>query len=481
MSQSLGKEIRKGFIWNFSEQASFKLMQFVIQIVLTRLLMPEDYGLVALSLAFVNFATVFVNAGFGSALIYKKDATTEDFSSVCWTNIGIACFLYIILFFTAPIIADFYNDERITLIIRIMTVSLILGAYNSVQIAIVQKNMQFKKSFLANVTSVSTSAILGIWAAFSGYGVWSLVIQYITNRIIATLSFYLLNRWLPKFTYSWNAVKSLFSYGWKLMVSSMLSTLSADIYSLVIGKYFSKAQLGIFDTGNKIPNNLGNTVATTVGTVLFSAFSKVQNNPDQIRSYLKKANQTSAILVFPMLLFVAAMAKPLVIYIFTEKWIEAVPYLQVACVMYSFYPIHLANLQVAKAVGRTDLSLWVELAKKIVDIAFLLLTVKLGLIWVAIGLTLSSLVALWINIEPIKKYINYSTIQQLKDVMPALLSSLVTAAIIYCVPIFINISTILIIIIQCLIGFSLYIAISFIFNREIMKSLIYQVKSIMTK
>ncbi len=286
---------------------------------------------------------------------------------------------------------------------------------------------------------------------------------------------------MPKFTYSWNAVKSLFSYGWKLMESSMLSTLSADIYSLVIGKYFSKAQLGIFDTGNKIPNNLGNTVATTVGTVLFSAFSKVQNNPDQIRSYLKKANQTSAILVFPMLLFVAAMAKPLVIYIFTEKWIEAVPYLQVACVMYSFYPIHLANLQVAKAVGRTDLSLWVELAKKIVDIAFLLLTVKLGLIWVAIGLTLSSLVALWINIEPIKKYINYSTIQQLKDVMPALLSSLVTAAIIYCVPIFINISTILIIIIQCLIGFSLYIAISFIFNREIMKSLIYQVKSIMTK
>lgn len=481
MAEQLGKEIKKGFAWNFAEQVSFKMMQFIIQIVLTRMLMPEDYGLIALSLAFINFASVFVSAGWGSALIYKKDADSKDFSSVCWLSIIISVAIYVLLFFVAPLIADFYSDGRITLIVRIMSISLILGAFNSVQVSIVLKKLQFRKSFVGNVLGISVSAILGIVAALCGYGVWALVIQYISNRIIVTISFYFLIRWLPKLEFSIKSMKELFSYGWKLMATSMLSTLSVDIYSLVIGKSFSKTQLGTYDTGVKIPANLGNTVSTTIGTVLFPAFSKIQNNTSQIKNYLKKANQLSTFLVFPLLYFVAAMAEPLVKIIFTEKWIEAVPFLQIACFMYSFYPLHLANLQVTKAVGRTDLGLYIELGKKCLDIVMLLLTVRLGIHWVALGLAFSTFCALWINIEPIKKIINYSTIQQLQDIFPSWIICVVTAIIMYVAGGLFDISSWSKILIEMIVAIVCFIFLTRVFNWRIYKMLKTQVLNIIKK
>ena len=469
MSESkspIGGQIKRGFAWNFAEQVSYKLLQFITQLVLARILMPEDYGLCALVLAFISIADVFVNSGFSSALIQKKETKSIDFSSVCYFCICLAIALYLLLFFTAPFIAKTFEDGRITQILRVMGLVLVIGAFNSVQVAIVYKNMQFKKSFAGNIIGMAVSAVAGIVAALHGLGVWALVIQYITNKVINCCTFYWLVRWFPKREFSFESIKRLFSYGWKLMVSSFLQTVSADLYSLVIGKVYTKSQLGVYDTGQKIPANLGNTVANTMGGVLFPAFSKIQDNPGEIRSYLKKINSIMGFVVFPFMMGIAAVAKPLVEIILTNKWADSVPILQIFCLIYMFYPIHLANLQVAKAVGRTDISMWQEIAKKSLDILMLVLTVRMGLTWVALGLLFSNTMALWINIEPNNQFIHYNTLQQLWDVFPSFMIGLVTALLMYCIGLFVETDCISLLAMQVLSGGILFLALTYIFNRK---------------
>lgn len=465
-NKQIGGQIKRGFIWNFAEQVSYKLIQFIIQLVLARILMPDDYGLCALVLAFINIADVLVKSGFSSALIQKKEAKSIDFSSVCYFCVGIALVLYFLLFISSSFIAEFFNDERISNVMRVMGIVLIIGAFNSVQVSIVYKNMQFKKSFIGNILGMSISAIAGIIAALQGLGVWALVIQYITNKVVNCFTFYRLVRWLPRWEFSFESIKQLFSYGWKLMVSSIFQTVSSDIYSLVIGKYFTKSQLGVYDTGQKIPANLGNTVASTMGGVLFPAFSKIQNDPERMRSYLKKINSITSFVIFPFMMGIAAMAGPLVELILTNKWSAAVPILQIACFIYMFYPIHLANLQIAKAVGRTDISMWQEIAKKLLDIVMLVLMVRWGLLWVAVGLLVSSTLALWINIEPNNKFIHYNTLHQLWDVLPSFIIGTITATIMYVIGVVLDMNCFGLLMLQIVIGALAFIILTFLFNKK---------------
>ncbi len=466
-NNQIGGQIKHGFIWNFAEQVSYKLIQFIIQLVLARILVPDDYGLCALVLAFINIADVLVKSGFGSALIQKKDVRSIDFSSVCYFSIGIAVFLYIIIFFSSPYIAEFFNEERITSVMRIMGFSLIIGAFNSVQIAIVYRKLQFKKSFAGNILGLSISSLAGIMAAIYGCGVWALVIQYITDKIVNCFAFYRLVRWLPKREFSFVRIEQLFSYGWKLMVSSLFQTVSSDVYSLVIGKIFTKSQLGVYDTGKKIPANLGNTIANTMGGVLFPAFSKIQNNPEMMCVYLKKTNRFSCFIIFPFMMGIAAMARPLVDIILTAKWSAAVPILQIACFIYMFYPIHLANLQIAKAVGRTDITMWQEIWKKVVDIVMLIITAHFGLVWVAVGLLISNTIALWINIEPINRFIHYNTLNQLRDVMPSFIVGLMTASVMFLIDEILKVNNWLILMIQLLGGSTLFICLTLLYNKRL--------------
>jgi O-antigen/teichoic acid export membrane protein len=479
MSEQLGSQVKKGFLWNFSENIVFKLIQFGIQLVLARILAPEDYGLSALVLAIVNIADVFVKAGFSSALIQKDDAKSIDFSSVCYFSLALAIICYIVIFICSPYIADYFGDYRIVGIMRVMSVSLIIGVYNSVQIAIIYKNLEFKRSFQANILGMLISATAGIVAACLGMGVWALVIQYIVNRLVTCFAFYFIDRWLPQKEFSFESIKSLFSYGWKLMVSSFFTTVSSDIYSLVIGKFFSKAQLGVYDTGKKIPANIGSTVASTMGSVLFPTFSKIQHDSNKMKEYLKTINCLSSVFIFPGMLGLAAMAEPLVRVILSEKWIEAVPIMQIACVLYSFYPIHLANLQIAKAVGRTDISMYQEIAKKVIDIIMLILTVRHGIVWVAAGIALSSIIALWINIEPNNRYIHYNTVHQLSDVMPSIIIGIVTALSMYSLGLFLNTSSLLLIVFEVCLGITVFCVLSMAFNRKAIKMVRLQARAIL--
>ena len=356
------------------ERIGTKVVQFSLQLLLARLLVPEDYGLCALLLAFINIATVFVNSGLNTALIQKKEADSLDFSSVLYLSLSISVILYVILFFLSPFIADFFNDKRLSLLMRVLAVSLIIGAFNSVQLSVLTRNMQFRKLFIANLLGMIVSAVVSIVMAMNGFGVWSIVIQYLINRLVVTLALFALVRWMPKLEFSWIRIKSLFSFGWKCMTTNFLSTIVTDIYIAVVGKFYPKSQLGVYDTGNKIPATISETFSSSLGNVLFPAFSKLQNDIPQLRAIVAKSNKISSFLIAPIMFAIIASAHPIISILLTDKWIGAVPFLQMACLLYALYPLHIANISAISAIGRSDVTLKCGIQKKIVDLSFLAVT-----------------------------------------------------------------------------------------------------------
>lgn len=471
MSDNIGAKVRSGMIWTFMERIGTKVVQFSLQLLLARLLVPEDYGLCALLLAFINIATVFVNSGLNTALIQKKEADSLDFSSVLYLSLSISVILYVILFFLSPFIADFFNDKRLSLLMRVLAVSLIIGAFNSVQLSVLTRNMQFRKLFIANLLGMIVSAVVSIVMAMNGFGVWSIVIQYLINRLVVTLALFALVRWMPKLEFSWIRIKSLFSFGWKCMTTNFLSTIVTDIYIAVVGKFYPKSQLGVYDTGNKIPATISETFSSSLGNVLFPAFSKLQNDIPQLRAIVAKSNKISSFLIAPIMFAIIASAHPIISILLTDKWIGAVPFLQMACLLYALYPLHIANISAISAIGRSDVTLKCEIQKKIVDLSFLALTVNFSIYWVALGQVLTSFVSLWINMRPNKKFLQYDVWQQIVDIIPTFIIAVVMCASMFLVDLF-ELSIVIELTTKILIGLIVYLLLSYMFNRQTMISVL---------
>lgn len=471
MSDNIGAKVRSGMIWTFMERIGTKVVQFSLQLLLARLLVPEDYGLCALLLAFINIATVFVNSGLNTALIQKKEADSLDFSSVLYLSLSISVIIYVILFFLSPFIADFFNDKRLSLLMRVLAVSLIIGAFNSVQLSVLTRNMQFRKLFIANLLGMIVSAVVSIVMAMNGFGVWSIVIQYLINRLVVTLALFALVRWMPKLEFSWIRIKSLFSFGWKCMTTNFLSTIVTDIYIAVVGKFYPKSQLGVYDTGNKIPATISETFSSSLGNVLFPAFSKLQNDIPQLRAIVAKSNKISSFLIAPIMFAIIASAHPIISILLTDKWIGAVPFLQMACLLYALYPLHIANISAISAIGRSDVTLKCEIQKKIVDLSFLALTVNFSIYWVALGQVLTSFVSLWINMRPNKKFLQYDVWQQIVDIIPTFIIAVVMCASMFLVDLF-ELSIVIGLTTKILIGLIVYLLLSYMFNRQTMISVL---------
>ena len=471
MSDNIGAKVRSGMIWTFMERIGTKVVQFSLQLLLARLLVPEDYGLCALLLAFINIATVFVNSGLNTALMQKREADSLDFSSVLYLSLSISVILYVILFFLSPFIADFFNDKRLSLLMRVLAVSLIIGAFNSVQLSVLTRNMQFRKLFIANLLGMIVSAVVSIVMAMNGFGVWSIVIQYLINRLVVTLALFALVRWMPKLEFSWIRIKSLFSFGWKCMTTNFLSTIVTDIYIAVVGKFYPKSQLGVYDTGNKIPATISETFSSSLGNVLFPAFSKLQNDIPQLRAIVAKSNKISSFLIAPIMFAIIASAHPIISILLTDKWIGAVPFLQMACLLYALYPLHIANISAISAIGRSDVTLKCEIQKKIVDLSFLALTVNFSIYWVALGQVLTSFVSLWINMRPNKKFLQYDVWQQIVDIIPTFIIAVVMCASMFLVDLF-ELSIVIGLTTKILIGLIVYLLLSYMFNRQTMISVL---------
>ncbi len=469
-------KIISSLIWKFLERGGTQVVQFIIQIVLARLLLPEDYGVVAIVTVFIAVANVFVQTGFNTALIQKKDINDTDLSSVFYLSLFVAFILYIVLFFTAPFIAQFYNQPILVPVFRVLSLTLFFGAVNSIQQAVIARKMEFKKYFFSSLGGIILSATIGILFAYKGFGVWALVIQQLVNVISIMLILWFTVKWRPKLLFSFQKLKTLFSYGWKLLCSSLIDTIYRNIYDLVIGKKYSSTDLAYYNRGKQFPNVIIQNLDGSISSVMLPALSASQDNQIRVKSMVRRAIVTSSYIIFPISVGLIVTAKPMITIVLTEKWFPCIPFLQLLSVSYALWPIHTANLQAINALGRSDIYLKLEIVKKIIGIIILLITMPMGLIPMAIGQIISGIISTFINSFPNRKLLNYSYIEQIKDILPSFVIACIMGIFVYCITFF-QFSSIITLVIQVVIGILLYLVLSIIFKLECFKYLIETIQN----
>lgn len=457
--------VMKNFLWRFAERSGAQIVTFIVSIILARLLSPKDYGTIALVTVFLAIMQVFVDSGLGSALIQKKNADDLDFSSVFIFNFIVCIILYIFIFFVAPLIAEFYDDKNLVAIIRVISITILISGVKGIQQAYVSRNMLFKKFFFSTIGGTVFSALLGIFMAYKGFGVWAIVAQQLSNTAIDTLILWITVEWRPKFIFSWKRLKSLLSFGWKLLISALLDTTYNNLRNLIIGKLYSPADLAFYNQGDKFPKVIITNINASIDSVLLPTMSKEQDNREKVKSMTRRAIKTSTYLMAPMMMGLAFCSDNIVRLVLTEKWIECVPYLRIFCITYMFWPLHTANLNAINALGRSDWFLRLEIVKKIMGLTVLLLTMWHGVMVMAYSLLLTSVLSQIINSWPNKKLINYSYIEQLQDILPSILISVFMGICVSFVNIF-KLPLIIKLIIQIVLGVLVYISMSEILKLE---------------
>lgn len=459
------KKVISSLFWKLMERGGVQGIQFVISIILARLLTPDDYGIIALILVFIQIANVFIQTGFSTSLIQKTDSDDLDFSSVFYLGLFIALLLNVILFFLAPFIANFYKLPILTTIVRVLSITLFFGSFNSVQNAYVSKNMQFKNFFFSSMGAVLGSGIIGIICAYCGFGVWSLVIQQIVAGLLTTLILWFTVKWRPKFIFSFERVKKLFSFGWKLLSSALLETVFSNVYSLVIGKVYTSNQLGVFNRGQQFPQIIASNLDGSIQSVMLPTLSSKKDDKIEVKRVMRRSVSMSCYLLMPCMFGLAAVGKPLVNLLLTEKWESCVIFLQLACLSYSVWPIHTANLTAINALGRSDVFLKLEIIKKIISVLILVITIPFGITVMAIGQVVSGFICTFVNASPNKNLLNYSYIEQVKDLLPSFLASFVMGICVWSLN-YLKINNALLLGLQIFCGMSIYLSISSVFELE---------------
>ena len=451
------KTVFNNFLWRFLERCGAQGVTFVVSIVLARLLDPSVYGTVALVTVFTTILQVFVDSGLGNALIQKKNADDLDFSSVFWFNITVCTVLYTAMFFAAPLIARFYNMPELTPVVRAISLIIVISGVKNVQQAYVSRNMLFKRFFYATLGGTIGAAVIGILMAYHGFGVWALVAQMLFNTFVDTAILWITVKWRPKLMFSFERLKGLFSFGWKILVSSLIDTVYNDLRQLIIGKLYTSGDLAQYNRGKQFPHLIITNINSSIDSVLLPTMSSEQDNRDRVRAMTRRAIRTSTYIMAPMMMGLSVCAEPIVDLILTEKWLPCIPFLRIFCITYMFYPIHTANLNAIKAMGRSDLFLKLEIAKKIVGLVALLSTMWFGVMAMAYSLLVTSVCSQIINSWPNRKLLGYSYINQLKDILPNITLAVFMGICVYCVQ-FVDLSDILTLIIQVPLGAAIYFA-----------------------
>lgn len=450
------KTVLSNLIWRFAERIGAQLVGFIVSIVLARLLEPDAYGTIALITVFTTILQVFVDSGLGNALIQKKDADNLDFSTVFFTNIVFCCVLYTILFVSAPYIADFYRNSNISAYTRVLGLTLVISGVKNVQQAYVSRHMMFRRFFFSTLGGTIAAGCVGVIMAYTGFGVWALVAQQLINLSIDTLILWFTVKWRPDFVFSFERLKSLFNYGWKLLVSNLISNVYENLRQLLIGKIYSSADLAQFNRGKQFPNLIVQNVNTSIDSVLLPTMAKVQDSKVRVKEMTRRSMKISTYVMAPLMMGLAATGTSLVGLILTDKWLPSVFFMRIFCITFIFYPLHTANLNALKAVGRSDLYLKLEIEKKIVGLIALFATVFISVEAMAWSLLLTSFASQIINAAPNKKILNYGYSEQIKDILPPILLSLIMALMIYPIQ-YLGLSYLLTLLIQVPAGAIIYI------------------------
>ncbi|NLC26107.1 MAG: lipopolysaccharide biosynthesis protein [Fastidiosipila sp.] len=458
-------KVISSMFWKLLEKGGTQAISLVVQIVLARLLTPEDFGTIAIVLALINIAQVFVQGGLNTALIQKKDADTVDFSTVFYSSTVIAIVFYLILFVTAPIPAALYKNQDLVRIIRVLSLMLFPGALNSVQNAFISKNMLFKKQFNISLLSMLIGGLAGISAAYMGLGVWTLVIYYLSVQFFSATIMFLVIKWRPTSKFSFERLRVLFSFGGKLLVSDLLNRFYLDFRTLIIGKRFSSTLLGYYNRGESIPRAVMEAINGSIQAVMLPTLASIQDDKEGLKRVLRRSLKTSSFLVFPAMAGLTAVAKPLVHLLLGEKWLPALPFVQVFCLAAAFQMIQTANIQALHALGRGDTYLKLEAIKKITGLIVFFICIPFGMVAIAIGFAISAIVDAFIHMFSNKTLCDYSAGEQLRDILPALILSLIMGLAIYLLG-FINLVIWQKLMIQVPAGVLIYVALARLFKLE---------------
>lgn len=417
-NKNIRKKVIGGLAWTYAERMAAQFVSLIVTIILARMVLPEEYGVISIVTIFIGIADTFVVGGLGNALIQKKDADQLDFSSVFYFNIVFSIIIYTIIFVLAKPISRFYRMKVLEPVLQIMALRIPVAGINSVQQAYVSKKMEFKKFFFATLGGTVFSAVVGILSAYKGCGVWALVAQYLTNSLIDTVILWKTVRWRPGRMFSAERLKGLLAYGWKILATSLMITIYGDIQDLIIGKKFSSEDLAYSNKGRQFPSLISTNVNTSISKVLFPAIAESQDDLERVKQITRRAISVGSYILSPILIGFAAVADTFVEIVLTSKWMPCVLYLRIMCLVYLLQPIQTASLQAMKALGKSDLYLKLEVIKKVFGIIILLITVFAfhSVLAIIIGSLGAEIVSTVVNIPANKKIFSYQYREQLEDI-----------------------------------------------------------------
>ena len=478
----LSKKVSSGLIWTYAERILAQIVTLIVTIILARLIAPEEYGVIAIVTVFITVADSFVTSGFGNALIQKKDADELDFSTIFYFSILFSFGIYAILYGFAPLISSYYEMPSLKWIIRVMGVRLPIAAINSVQQAFVSKTMKFRKFFVSTIGGTVFSAIAGILLAWLGYGVWALVIQYISGVTISTIVLCFTSGWRPGLIYSQKRMNEMFSFGWKIMFVGVMTSLYSNLRNLVIGKKFTSNDLAYSTKGEQFPNTIAGNINSSISKVLFPVLSDKQKDICAIKSIMRRSIKVGNYVLLPVLCGLATVAEPFVVVLLTEKWIGCVTFLQIMCIVYALQPMQTSSLQVVKALGKGNLYLAIDLIKKAFGLVVLFITVFWyhSVMAIVVGALITELFSTVINIPINRKLIGYTFREQLLDIVRPVVATTIMCIAVWSVS-FIEMNMLLQLVLQILVGVTVYWLLSVLTKDPTYKYIVSLLKSYIVK
>ncbi len=477
MDINLRQKTLKGTFWSFFENFSVQGVQFLFGLIMARLLSPEEFGIIGMLAIFMAVAQTFVDSGFGDALIRNNKRTEVDFSTAFFFNIVVGIIAYLILFAASPYIASFYNMPILKDLTKVICLNILINSFAMVQRAKFTIAVDFKQQAKATVTSVLISGTLGIYLAYTGLGVWALVVQSVSRNFLNVVFLWILSRWTPKLQFSFASFKSMFYYGYKVLLSDLINNIYRNATTLVIGKVFSAADLGNYTRARQFADFPSSNITGILGRVTFPILSSIQDDNARLEQVYRKYLRMMAFIIFPLMMGLAALSKPLILVVLTDKWSASIPFLQIMCFTMMWYPIHSINLNLLQVKGRSDLFLKLEVIKKIIGVLLLIIAIPFGLIYLIIGGVFSSVLCLVINTHYTGKLLNLGFWIQMKDLIPILSLSLFMGGIVWSTTLLLKDMHLLQLIIGVFVGAITYLLFAYLFKVQEIKELLLLVKS----
>lgn len=460
--QNIKNKAINGVFWKFSEKICMQGASLVIQIVLARILLPSDYGIIGYLNLFILLSDVFIQQGFTTALIQKKNADDIDCSSVFFANIIMSIIIYFVLYISAPLISLFYHETYLIPTMRILSLNVIIGAFSSVHNALLAKNLEFKKSFMRSLAYIFFYGASGIILAKLGYGVWALIFARLIGLAVGAIVLWISVKWRPSFKISFSRLKVLFGYSSKVLLTNLLNTLFNNVNSLIIGRFYQKEDLGFFQRGQSIPQAIMSAVDGSLNEVMYPTFSKLQDDLIRLKNAVRRSMRLSMFVIFPILTGLLVISEPLTIVLLTDKWLPSVPYMQLTCIICMFWPLS-GRIHALNAIGKSGVTLQLSIISKCISLIFILIMVRFGVLMIMIGTIIASFINFFVTSFQISKYINYSFKELIIDIMPILVLSIIMGLITYSLT-FLKLDSLLTLIIQILIG-----GMTYLFGARIIK------------